>query len=208
MRWPVIPKTNAELKGISTPGGAKSEAIPYVLFDTQSYAQAGASSLQFFLTQQTDATLGNLQTAGQLPNPQWFEIWGMFVDFLNVPTVQTAPAAIAALPGQLNDIELLLKTARMTAELTIAQKSYGVQPGTFYHSSGGAIGFTAGLFVAATAVSQGNNGTQGDTWSPNGSIIIPPTQGFNFVLRFVSTAISAATQIRVSLAGVLHRAVR
>lgn len=211
MRWPIAPRTTEELRRMAQPGGAKSEAIPYVLYDTQSYPTAGsAAPINFFLTQQVDPTLGNLQTAGTLPNPQWFEIWGIFLDFLGVPIISTAGAAATTAAGQLQDIEIVLKTARATGELIVAQKSYGQQPCTFYHASGGAVGFAVGAYTAATNTNFGNNGLQGQTWAPNGSIIIPPTQGFSFSMRFQPTLapISVATLMRVSLAGVLHRAVR
>lgn len=211
MRFPIVGKTIQELNAIGKPNGAKSEAIPYVIYDTQTYAAAGvAGQLQFFLTQQADQTLGNLQTAGILPQPQWFEVAGVYCDFLNVPLLQTAGAAASAPAGQLNDIEIVLKTARATWELNIAQKSYGVMPLTFLHASGGAVGFAAGAYAAATQVNFGNNGIQGTSWAPNESIVIPPTQGFNVTLRFQPTLapISVATLIRISLVGVLHRAVR
>lgn len=208
MRFPIVAKTTQELNAIGKPNGAKSEAIPYAIYDTQSYAAAGASTLTFFLTQQTDQTLGNLQTAGILPQPQWFEIHGIFLDMLGVPLLATAGAAASTAAGQLQDIEILLKTARATFELTIAQKSYGVMPATLLHASGGGVGFAAGAYAAATQVNFGNNGVQGQTWAPNGSIIIPPTQGFNLTMRFVSTAISATTNLRITAVGVLHRAVR
>ncbi len=209
MRFPIIAKTVAELNAIGKPNGARSEAIPAALYDTQQYAAAGSTTLQFFLTQQTDQTLGNLQTAGILPQPQWFEIHGIFCDFLGVPVIRAGGAAATAADGQLQDIELVLKSARATWELTIAQKSYTVMPLTLLHASGGAVGFGAGLYTAATQVNFGNNGIQGQTWAPNGSIVIPPTQGFNIVLRFVSgVAISVATNIRITMVGVLHRAVR
>lgn len=211
MRFPIIGKTVAELNAIGKPNGAKSEAIPYVIYDTQQYPAAGsAAGLQFFLTQQADQTLGNLQTAGILPQPQWFEIHCVYCDFLGVPVIRAAGAAATTAAGQLDDIELVLKTARATWELNIAQKSYGVMPLTFLHASGGAVGFYAGAFTATTQVNQGNNGIQGTGWAPNGSIVIPPTQGFNVTLRFQPTLvpISVATYIRISLVGVLHRAVR
>ena len=57
MRWPIIPRTTEELRQMASPGQAKSEAIPYVLFDTQAYPAAGsAAPINFFLTQQTDPT--------------------------------------------------------------------------------------------------------------------------------------------------------
>lgn len=209
MRFPIIAKTVQQLNAIGKPNGASSEAIPAALYDTQSYAAAGATTLQFFLTQQNDQTLGNLQTAGILPQPQWFEIHGIFCDFLGVPVIRAAAAAATTNAGQLDDIELLLKTARATWELTIAQKSYTVMPLTLLHATGGGVGFYAGAFTAATAVNQGNNGIQGQSWAPNGSIVIPPTQGFNITLRFVAgVAISVATNIRITMVGVLHRAVR
>lgn len=211
MRFPIIGKTVAELNAIGKPNGARSEAIPYVIYDTVSYPAAGsAGGLAFFLTQQADQTLGNLQTAGLLPQPQWFEIQYVTCDFLSTPLLATAGAAASVAAGQLQDIELVLKSARATWELSIAQKSYGVMPLTFLHASGGAIGFAAGAYAAATQVNFGNNGIQGSSWAPNGSIVIPPTQGFNVTLRFQPTLvpISIITPIRVSLVGVLHRAVR
>jgi len=211
MRFPIVGKTIAELNAIGKPNGARSEAIPYVIYDQQNYPAAGsAAGLQFYLTQQADQTLGNLQTAGILPQPQWFEIHGIMADFMAVPVIRAAGAAASAADGQLQDIELILKSARATWELTIAQKSYGVMPLTFLHASGGGVGFIAGAFTATTQVNQGNNGVQGTTWAPNGSIIIPPTQGFNITLRFQPTLVpvSQINPIRVSLVGVLHRAVR
>ena len=82
MKIRVVPRSLATLKQLSNPNGASNESIPWVFYDTQSYAQAGAQSLVFFQSPSGDKTISNMETGGQFSDPQYFEVQYMGLDFL------------------------------------------------------------------------------------------------------------------------------
>ena len=204
-------KTRAELDLITNPTNARQpESIPYVYFDTQSYPAAGTGApLNFFLTTQTDKSLGNLEQSGTIPDPYYFEIVAFNLDFLGIPLAQTAGAALAASPGTGNDLSLILFSARAFFTFTLAGKEYIRIPATYLHASGGPIIFTAGAFAAATEIQFTNNSFPDGGFYIDKKIILPPKQSFSCALNFQATLvpISVATNIRISMAGVLHRRV-
>jgi hypothetical protein len=180
------------------------EALPYVLYDTQTYPLAGqVADLQFFTTVNADKTLSNIETPNSLPAPQFFDIHRIFLDFLSA-----APVSNAAAPaGVANDIELILKTARMTFTFTLASKVLGPIPATFLGYSGGASAQLGTTSAANTA--QQANGSDNGGFPVNGAITLPPTQTFRLTASFQSTLVpvSQNTLLRVSFLGVLYRKV-
>lgn len=180
------------------------QSLPWTLYDTQQYPAAGTQNLTFFASSQADKTLSNMETGGQLSDPQFFEVWYIQCDFL-----RAGPTTDAGLVGQANDIELVLKTARATWLLDISNKLYGRFPLRQVHASGGAIGPIGGTTAAGGTIQLAQNGIVGGGWWVGGEIIIPPKVGFNFQLLFQSTLvpIAVATNIVISLVGVLHRRV-
>lgn len=189
----------------STPTSQEPEVVPYVFYDTQQYPAAGlAGGLNYFANVNADSTLSNMQTAGSLPNPQWFKVFKVFVDILGVPTA----AGLADARGPVNDIELITKSARATLTFTMANKTYGPWPLTFFGSSGGLQNPVAVTLAAGAIYTAGSLRDNGG-FPINGSVIIPPQVNFGWTLNGVNTiAISAATQIRVSMAGLLARLTR
>lgn len=189
----------------STPTAQEPEVIPYVFYDTQAYPAAGlAGALNYFANVNADATLSNMQTAGSLPNPQWFKVYKVFVDILAIPTA--AGAATAA--GPINDIELITKSARATLTFSMANKTYGPWPLTFFGSSGGVQNAVIETLAAAAIYSAGSLRDNGG-FPVNGAVIIPPQVNFSWQLNGVNTiAISAQTQIRISMLGLLARLTR
>ena len=98
MKYPVRPRTLAQLQQMSTPQaveGGQSEAVPWQLFDTQTYVSAATTNLQFFTAAAATPRFGNVGGAG-LPAPQYFEIYYFSVDYLIEPA-QGAVTLTAAL---------------------------------------------------------------------------------------------------------------
>lgn len=181
------------------------EAMPYVFFDTQTYPAAGIAHLDFFQAVQGDKTLGNVEVAGTLASPQFFDIWSVKLDFLSTPSATVADTAA----GIVNDAELILKAARATWTLTLASKRLGPIPATFLGASGIIrAGFDTGRAAAAGAIIQQFGGIDNGGYPINGAITLPPAQNFGFGMDFVAgQAVSGNTLLRVSLHGVLYRKV-
>lgn len=185
-----------------TPVSGQPEIITHVLYDTQAYAAAGQTQLSFFTNLPAGGNFGitNMQTAGTLPNPQYFQIQKVFVDmFANVSTN-------AGVAGSLNDILLGLYTSRPTLTLTISDKQYGPWPVSFFGSSGRVSGNLSST-VATANLSFGQQGDNGG-YPINGSLIIPPATAFNWIMKWqTAQAITVETQVRVSMLGNLARRV-
>ncbi len=215
-RFKTIPKSIADLKAIAFPHGADVESIPYSIYDTQIYPAGGIGGLTFFQQTSPDSTLTNVEAAGQLPEPQWFELQYIYVDFMRGGvTNEDDSAAATRQVGIATDIETILKNARGIAQLIVAQKLYGWRPLTMLQASGGAVGAIAvgiGEDAAASGRAQqlAQNGLIGNGLYYGGSVVIPPKQNFKLNMQFQPTLvpISADLPVRVTLDGVLHRAVR
>lgn len=215
-RFKVIPKSIAELKDIAFPHGADVESIPYSIYDSQTYPAAGIGSLTYFQATNADVTLTNVEAGGQLPEPQWFELQYLYLDFMRGGvTNQEASAAATNQVGIATDIETILKNARGVAQLQVAQKLYGQRPLTMLQASGGAVGSIAvgigedaGTSDRAQQLAQ--NGLIGNGLYYGGSVVIPPKQNFKLILAFqpALVPISADVILRVTMDGVLHRSVR
>lgn len=199
-------KPKATLQAIANPENAgQPEAIPHVLFDTQTYVSASTTTLQFFATQQSDPTLSNMDQAGTLPDPQFFEIWNLGCDLLIDGTVSTVNLA----DGSLDDIAKIFLVSRSIFTLVIAQKNYGQYPLSFLHTSGGPFGVGYGAAAATTGVQFGTNGPPDGGWNWGGAVVIPPKGSFRVNLQFAAaqTLLNGDTPIRFWMAGVLHRRV-
>ena len=207
----VRPKTRAQLMAIANPESANQpEAIPWVLYDTQTYISGTTTQLRFFANTNADQTLSNMESAGQLPDPQWFEVHYVMLTSLATPSASDVIAVGAA--GAINDLELLLKAGRGTFQLNLSNKNYGPFPLTNLHASGGTTGeFSGGGGTIATVdiVQLANNGTFDGGWCVGGSIVFPPKVGWNWNVAWAAAQTLAAgnTLLRMELAGVLYRRV-
>lgn len=216
MKFPVRPRTLSQLQEMSTPQaveGGQSEAVPWQLFDTQTYVSAATTNLQFFAAAPATPRFGNVGGAG-LPAPQYFEVYYYSVDFLVEP-VQGEVTLTAAL-----DVWLLQNglvggvIGRPTWQFTLADKLLGPFPLLGLHAIGGLTGSSsAATTTAATDLSNNfaNNGPADGSGSfcADGAIVIPPTQNFNVELIWPAavTLTAGNVQISVTMSGVLHRRV-
>lgn len=190
------------------------ERIPWTWFDTVSYVSGTSTQLDFFQTVQTDRVLGNMQAAGQIPAPMYFDLHhlGIYFDLHVSHFTDAAPAAQPAV-GALNDLVNLVEGA---VSLQIAQKEYwsgkvGMCPGGYGPHGQLSIG---GSDVAATSsnyIQQGTNGVpdlrnRNNFW---GDITLPHNQ--NFLVRLNWTAAitlqEGNTPIVVVMDGYLYRRV-
>lgn len=204
-------KSAQQLRDIAFPElASQPEVIPHALYDTQSLANGGGGPLVFFQNTNNDKTLCNMESAGQLPDPQYFEVFYVACDILQVPTA----TALANEPNAaLANVENILKTIRATFRFTLASKSYGDEPLTFAHATGGATFSGYGYGTAANGTSSGvvNNGIVGSGGFPyNGALVIPPKNAFSLSVFFgtgLTATLSATVNIRMSLVGNWYRRV-
>ncbi len=211
-RYQVVGRSSAQLAELATPkSGQDLEALPWCLHDVDTTDFATATkgiNAAFFTTVHADKTLGNMESAGQLPSPQWFELGGYCCDILAIPSAATTAASAI---GAIADIENLLKTVYAAFFLSISNKNYGTFPLTLAHCTGGAIGDGYGTFAAPTSIEFANNGIPDGGWWMDSSILIPPQQ--NFQVNVITTTGTATTltqtpmPVRSALWGVLHRRV-
>ena len=204
-RYLIKAKTRQRLLDLATPDSSgQPEALPWALYDnSQNFVNASTTALQFFQVVQGDKTLGNMEGAGALPDPQFFEVWFLTVDYL-FPAVTTA----AAVTGNVNDIHILDNSVRGTIEVNMSNKVTGPWPIRAAHASGGPVGVIS--HNIATASQQfGTNGVQdGGLWI-GGQIILPPKVNFAVTLRWSGVATLATNNlpICVTMHGTLHRRV-
>ena len=198
-------KTKVQLLEQSNPASAtQPEVIPWVLYDSQSYVSASTVTLAFFQTVQTDKSLGNMEGAGQLPDPQFFEIYRIGLDVLFRPAT-----ALAVSTGPLDDIAQLVLSGRGTFTLALSNKNYGPFPLSLLHASGGPTGFGWGTNTAPLQIEFANNGIFDGGYPINGAITIPPKVGFSIVLNWPAalTLANGNTFLRAWMAGPLYRRV-
>lgn len=208
-RVTVQPKRRAQLVAQSNPGvGDQPEALAWVFYDTQTYIDNSTVELAFFQTTSTDRSITNVPTAGQLPDPQFFEIAYFGCDFLFDQVDNTDPSKSA-----LADLITLLVTGRAFWSFNISDKQIGPFPLTFCHASGGATGIATGFDNVAAGgtpslISVANNGIFDGGYCVDKAITIPPKVGFNVQVRWpASVQIENDTLLRFWMAGVLHRRV-
>lgn len=208
LRFPVKAKPRQVLAVQANPEAANQpEALPWVLYDTQPWTTAVTFNTTHFGAQQNDPTLSNMEGPGQLPDPQFFEIWYWGVDFLLASINAAAPAATVS---HWADIIQFLWTQRGTWEFNISNKKTGQFPLSFMHGSGGPQGFGYGNSATTARFEYGNNGPADGGFCTAGAITIPPKLGFNVILRtFAAPTLTAGSplNVRTWMAGVLHRRV-
>jgi len=204
IRFPVKAKSYEQLKTLSQPqarrGGA-SECYAHAFYDTESYVDVTTLFLDFFVTTKANRQLSNLSPAGALPVDMFFEIYHFMVDVL-YPKSDVAWA----------DYQMLLQGTGAEGgpifSFILADKNYGPWPLTLLHGTGGITGF--GLGPAAAAVEEyANNSIPDGSLFQDGALVIPPNTGFSARIEWAATCdIAANKYLRLTMAGVLHRAIR
>jgi hypothetical protein len=206
-------KTKDELAQSITPlFASQGEVIPWTWFDTQSYVSGTTTQLDFFQTVQSDKTLGNMQAAGQIPAPMYFDLYHLSYYLALPPSALAIAATLTPATGALNDAHGLVLGSVL---FTIAQKSYFESKIYMCPSGGGLNPFVSisGTFAATNlqAYQFAQNGNPDPRARNNfwGGITIPHNQ--NFLVRSNwSAALTLAngnTSINVGLDGYLYRRV-
>lgn len=187
------------------------EGIRQSLYDFQTYAQAGQTSLTFFQIPvgQSNKTLAdtNMEAAGALPAPKRFLIESIEIHFFPGNAVSAFGAQAAA--ENINDVYDVAKSGWL--DLFIGSKSYLTEAplGRFPSSSG------LGIFGAfADATTAGANMQSridyarfgGKVYQMEPPILLVPTQNFKVTLNWpTAVAINANARIGVVMNGILYR---
>ena len=204
IRFAVKARTKAELEKLSKPqavSGGTSEAVAWAFYDTQIYVSGATTNLAFFQAAPANPQRGNLSPPGALGSPQYFEIYGFFFDVL-------IPADAASTPTL--DIQQLIfgsglvNTGAPSFLFTYSSKQYGPWPLSILHGTGGVTGFGN----AAAATEYANNSLPDGSWYTDGAICLAPNEPFSANITWpVALVLTADIDIRVTMAGVLHRKV-
>jgi hypothetical protein len=210
MRMSINPQSYGQLARESVPNsGYEPEVVPWWFYDTRTYVDATTTRLPFFATAQNDPSLSNLELSGQLPINNYFEIHGIFVDFIDDasgnPFVTTAAGGVA---GALNDQGRLSLNGQGTYRLNLNNKTYGPFPLSTLRGTGSPVGFGWGTFTAEESLQYASNGNPDSTAFWGGAVMIKPLTQFNIVLEW-GTAIDLVNDylVRVTMQGVLSRPV-
>lgn len=206
MHYKIINRTKDQLRAMGAPKsvvGGNLQAIPYVLFDTQTYTSAATTRLNYFTAVQADPTMGNMWAGGQLPVDTWMEIEWMCVSAL-IPSTSTTTGNV----GAWGDMDTLMWINRAVHTLTIQDKDYGTLPVSFFGSEGGIEGFGFNEAAAGLVSQEYANWGRGVGFWVGGQILIQPQAGFNARLTWnaaVTLPSGVNPLIRVGYVGTLHR---
>ena len=184
------------------------EAVPWILYDTQTYVDNSTTELTFFAAGQSDRSLSNLATAGSLPHPNFFELHYVMLDV--IPTAATAWVTTAAggVAGILDDLGMLLVSGRGFWTLTLSDKDWGPFPVQALHGSGGPTGGGWGTFTAEESLQFANNSIPDGGFHVGGTLIIPPKVGFRMTMRWPAAVnLTADYRLRLNLLGFMYRRV-
>lgn len=209
-------KTIQELTaGITPMLPGQPERIPWTWFDTQTYVSGTTTVLDFFQSVNADKNLSNMVAAGQIPSPQFFDLYHCSIAYL-VPFSATVPIVTApALTGALNDVDRLSQGAAL---FNVASKDYWQGPQLALPAGGGPdarLAFTSNGTEATSFSSTAQYATNGNPDLRNrynfwGDITLPANQ--NFIWRLTWTAAltfapSTNRLIKVWMDGYLYRRV-
>jgi hypothetical protein len=205
MKFPVRPRTLEDLERMATPqpvAGGQSEAVPWQLFNVQTYVSAATTQLQFFTAAPAGPRFGNVGGAG-LPTPQFFEMYYASLDPKIEPAVAGTP--LIDMWSILNGVVGGL-AGDPTWTFELADKKLGQFPLRGLHGTGGPTGFTTNV---TTEYANNADAAGLGSFCFDGAIVIPPTQAFSVTLDWPAPVTLAAGDIElvITLTGVLHRRV-
>lgn len=197
--------------GITPMLPGQPERIPWTWFDTQSYVTAVTTRLDFFQSVNADKTLSNMVAAGQIPSPQFFDLYHCSIAYL-IPVTQSGVIAAPTATGALTDVRNLSNGA---AVFSVASKDYWQGSQLMLPCGGGPVGFTdtTGTFAAPNIVQHqfANNGMPDlrNRYCFWGDITLPANQNFIWSLSWSApiTLLAGTSNIRVWMDGYLYRRV-
>lgn len=215
---PVAQSYQQLVNAVNPLGAGAPESIPWWFYDTQLYTSGTTVQQVFFATNPASRDLGNLPTGGALPDPNFFGIHYINVDFMSnaagTPYLTTsAGATLPANTGALNDVGSLLLSGRGRFVLTLSDKQYGPWPLSVTGGTGAALGQAMDTNATTTAATQavskqfGYNALTGGAFI-GGKMILPPKVGFQITLDWpAALTLTGNYQIRVTMYGVYYRRV-
>jgi hypothetical protein len=195
--------------------GNALEFIADTLYDTQTYAAAGQTSLSYFQTASTPQTIANtnMPLAGQLPDRQGF----LIMSIRCYPITQPASSARAASgttpqPGAIKDFMTMIAGGVVT--FNFLNKNYGSFPLWLLPAGGGAFPFFA--LEGATAdpggfVDFANNGIPDarDIYVLEQPLFLPPQTKIGVTANWNAIAtINVNTPIKILFDGLMVRPVQ
>lgn len=197
--------------GITPMLPGQPERIPWTWFDTQNYVSATTVRLDFFQAVNADKTRCNMVAAGQIPSPQFYDLYHCSVAYL-IPLEQSGLIAAPVATGAFTDVRNL---SNGEAVFSVANKDYWQGPQLALPCGGGPVGFTTltGTFAAPllAQLSQANNGAPDlrNRYNFWGDITLPANQNFIWSLLWTAPITLAAgnTDIKVWMDGYLYRRV-
>lgn len=206
-------KTVQELAaGITPMLPGQPERIPWTWFDSQTYTSGTTVTLDFFQATNADKNLSNMVAAGQLPSPQFFDLYHTAICYLVPPSI-IAAADPTALTGASFDVNLLTQGA---AIFQIANKEYWEGPQLALPCGGGPVPVvslssteTAGEGQAYQFATNGQPDLR-NRYNFWGDITIPHNQNFRWRLTWTAAITFApATDriIKIWMDGYLYRRV-
>ena len=196
------------------------EVIHQSLYDFQTYAQAGQTSLNFYSVPkgQSSKTIAdtNLTLAGVLPAPIHFVVQSIEVYFIPAPlpvTVETAADLTVVVPDYTNDVFEVWESGSL--DFVIGSKSYLQEApiGRFPQKTRMNVDTSSALQVKQAIAADQHWALASDYAAFAGRpywidpwLLLVPTQNFSVELLWpTAVAISAAARIGVVMDGLLYR---
>lgn len=202
-----------QLESYNVNRAGQIEGIRQSLYDFQTYAATGQTSLTFFQVPvgQGGKTIAdtNMEAAGSLPAPKRFLVESIELYFYSGALVDTFTVAAAALPQQADDTYAVAKSGSLN--LFIGSKNYLEEAtlGRFPPSTG----IRVDAANASNSATVGEVKTQyatmaGRVYTMEPPILLVPTQNFKVTLTWpavVALPSGIAGRIGVVMNGILYR---
>ncbi len=211
-QWKKQVKTIQELSaGITPLMPGQPERIPWTWFDTLTYTSGTTVTLDFFQAVNADKNLSNMVAAGQIPSPQFFDLYQCSIAYL-IPVTSSGIVAAPTATGAVTDVRNLSNGA---ANFQVASKDYWQGPQLALPCGGGpdARVAIAGTYAAPNQVQKefANNGVPDlrNRYSFWGDITLPHNQNFVWRLTWSApiTLLAGNSNIKVWMDGYLYRRV-
>lgn len=194
-------KSIEQLTAQARPITGLPETVPWYFFHRKTYTSTTTVALAYFDQTETDPGLSNMELAGQLPTPQFLEIYSFHTDVLSIVTT-----AAGGTGGAIADNVVLRRSGRGRWSFELSGKTYGEFPLTGIGPVGNPSGFGWGTFTAEESIQYSGWAACFTALDP--IITLPPTTGFRGRHRWnAAQTLSADTVLEFGLWGALHRKV-
>lgn len=203
---------SADLERYSVNNANQKDVIWQPLYDYQSYAIAGQTSLNFFQNPigQNGKTLEdtNMESSGQLPAPQMFIVEAISIDFF--PGGSANLAGVDATAENWDDVNTFMQSGwldfRVGSKSRLQQAPLGSFPPPY--RLGGSSAVTGAASVANTITGVDYASMAGQTFSII-PVTLPANQNFTVSLNWAAAVpLNAAARVGVKLHGNLYRSVQ